>query len=136
MKETSTKNNDLPKEEVAITDNSPNATEEEDSKVEEAESKTEKKSDSEKEKPRASQKISPSPYPQYLPISGFSKCQLCDKEFNKYCELRNNYSQNHYRTQLEAQYSGWGRSCFFCFLEFIKTFCIFLAVTHSLLYAH
>ena len=47
MKETSTKNNDLPKEEVAITDNSPNATEEEDSKVEEAESKTEKKSDSE-----------------------------------------------------------------------------------------
>ena len=70
------------------------------------------------EKPKASQKISPSPHPQYAPISGLSKCQLCDKEFKKYCELRNHYTQNHYRTQLEAQYSGWGKTCFFCFLEF------------------
>ena len=118
LKDTNTKDSDPDKQEVATTGFPPNATEEKDSKIEEAENMTEKKFDSEKEKPRTSQGTSSSPHPQYAPIIGLSKCQLCDKEFKKFCELRNHYTTFHYWSQLEAQYSGWGKTCFFCFLEF------------------
>ena len=116
VKDTNTKNNDPAKQEVAIRGISPNETEKKDVKIDETEHKTEKKSDLEKEKPKGS--LGTSPYPQYAPISGLSKCQLCDKEFKKFCELRNHYTTFHYWSQLKAQYSSWGKTCFFCFLEF------------------
>ena len=56
--------------------------------------------------------------PQYVPIAGFSKCQLCDKEFKRFCELRNHYTTVHFFSQLKAQYADWGKTCYFCFVEF------------------